>query len=347
MFKARKQMKVAVIAALVAVISILHYGALHGNLGLHILHRELYFIPILLASFWFGLRPGVLTAVVVSLIYAPHIFIYSDPHGYFVTVASQVIVFILVAVVLGWLSDRQKRQQEEILQAENLAVLGRAAVAVGYEMKDVLGALNKMFKEPEGLQCTEVDRDFYQEMARLERMVTTLSSFAPQERIETISHDLNEIIRQRLEQHLDAAREADVRLESVLDDSGCPSMVDANRIGWVLDTLIKNALEVSEPGQTIWIRSHRGGSHCRVEIEDQGQGIRPEHVGKIFTPFFTTKAKGTGLGLAACKKILRDLGGNITVTSTLGKGATFVVSIPREQRAAASLAKKLTTSASQ
>jgi K+-sensing histidine kinase KdpD len=107
--------KIALIAILVVVITVLHYGIIHANPELHILHRELYFIPILLASFWFGLRFGLTTSVVVSLIYAPHVLLYNDPHSTGLTVSSHILVFNLVAIVLGWLVDREKGQRQEIL----------------------------------------------------------------------------------------------------------------------------------------------------------------------------------------------------------------------------------------
>ena len=118
--------KIALVATLVVLIVILHYGAIHSHLELHILYRELYFLPILLASFWFGLKFGLATSIAISLLYAPHVVIYDDPHGTLLTVTSQIVVFILVAVVLGWLVDRQRRQHRELLAAERLAVLGRA-----------------------------------------------------------------------------------------------------------------------------------------------------------------------------------------------------------------------------
>jgi signal transduction histidine kinase len=329
----KRTIKITLIAALVVLITLLHYGAIRGHLGLHILHRELYFIPILLASFWFGLKFGLTTAVVVSFLYAPHVFVYDDPHGTALTVTSQILVFNLVALVLGWLTDRQKRQQQEVLEAENLAVLGRAAVAVGYEMKDILGALNRMSHQAKGMQCTELDHDFAQEMARLEGVVDTLSSFSSPERVHLLSRDLNEIVLKRVQQNRQLADKAGVHLKAVLDESGCPSRLDVDRFGWVLNNLLKNAIEVSRSGQTIHVRTHRSGLHCQVEVQDEGPGIRPEDLPKIFLPFFTTKEKGTGLGLAACRKITRDLGGDIQVASTWGEGATFTLTVPREDPA--------------
>jgi signal transduction histidine kinase len=324
--------KITIIATLTMVITILHYGAIRGHLGLHILHRELYFIPILLASFWFGLKVGITTAVVISLIYAPHVFIYNDPHGTHLTVISQVLVFNLVAIVLGWLADRQRRQQQEMVEAENLTLLGQAAVAIGYEMKDIVGALKRTtHNQKKGLQSAEFDRDFEQELGRLENVVDTLSSFASPERIEMLSTDLNKIISERIEHYQSSASKSEVTLEAQLDERGCPTRVDAGLLGRVLDNLIKNAIEASNPGQTVIVRSHRGGLTCSVEVQDQGPGIRPEHLPKMFVPFFTTKEKGTGLGLAASKKIMHDLGGDIQVASTGAEGSTFTLTIPREQ----------------
>lgn len=328
-----KPFKIALIAALVAVVTLLHYVVIPKDLELHMLYRELYFIPIMLASFWFALKFGVATSLVVSLIYAPHVFVYNGPHGTFVAVSSHILVFNLVAIVLGWLVDRRARQQQELLALENQAVLGRAAAAVGDEMKDLLGALKGLTHQTECLQCTKWDRDFELEMTRLEGMVEALSSIVPSEHVQLISRDLNEIIRERLAHHQDTARKAGITLEACLDENGCRTRTDTEKIGWILDNLIKNAMEASASGQTIQVRSHRGGTSCHVEIQDHGPGIRTEHLSKVFKPFFTTKETGHGLALAVSKKIMRDLGGDVQVASKWEEGATFTLTIPRENPA--------------
>jgi len=70
--------------------------------------------------------------------------------------------------------------------------------------------------------------------------------------------------------------------------------VDPERIAWVLDNVLKNALEVSALGQRVEIRSLRGGTECRVEVKDEGPGIRPEHLSRIFTPSSLPKTMGAG-----------------------------------------------------
>lgn len=137
--------KIGVVVVLVIAVSIRHYSTVHGKLAAHIPHRELYFIPIILASFWFGLRFGLITSLVVSLVYAPHVFAHENLRSNLLPVSFQIAVFNLVALVLGWLVERRRRQQSESLRVEKLAVLGRTAMAGGYEMKDHLNAMKRMF----------------------------------------------------------------------------------------------------------------------------------------------------------------------------------------------------------
>jgi signal transduction histidine kinase len=325
-----KPVKIAIIIVLVVVISILHYSTIHGTLGVHIPHRELYFIPILLAGFWFGLNFGLITSLAVSLIYAPHVFVHSEVENNIWPVGFQILIFNLVAVMMGMLVERGRRQQENMLSIEKLAVLGRAAIAVGHEMKDLLGALKRMSGHTKGLNCTELDRDFDREMSRLEQMVKILSSFVTTESVQLFSHDMNEIIRERIDHHKKAAGKFGVNFEMDLDEKGCPSQVNTDTIGWVFDQIILNALEASDKGKTIHIHSHRRGDDCQVEIEDEGSGIKPEHLANIFKPFFTTKKDGHGLALSASRKIMNDLGGDIQVASEYGEGAKFTVTIPRK-----------------
>jgi len=326
----KESLKIALVAALVVVTSILHYSNIHGNMEIHILHRELFFIPILLASFWFGLKFGVATAVAVSIIYAPFIFVHDSPHTSVIAVMTQILVFILVAFGLGWLVERERRQQKQMMEAESMTVLGRAAIAVGHEMKDLLGALKRIATKVEEQECDGLDENFEQEMSRLEQMVGILSSFVTTEPVQVFSRDMNEVIREKFESYEKSARKIGVNLETSLDESGCPSSVDKKAIGWVLEQIIKNALEVSDKGQTIHLRSRRSGNFCSVEIQDEGPGIKPEHLPSICKPFFTTKEMGKGLALAACRKILRDMGGDIQVASEWGHGAIFTITIPRE-----------------
>jgi class 3 adenylate cyclase len=105
--------RMVTIIALVGGISLLHYTPVAGYFGMHILHRELYFIPILMGSFWFGIKMGLVTSLAVSLVYGLHFVFQGNVHSVSLAVSSQILMFILVAVILGWMVELQKRRQRE------------------------------------------------------------------------------------------------------------------------------------------------------------------------------------------------------------------------------------------
>ena len=140
-----------------------------------------------------------------------------------------------MAIILGYLVDRQKRQHQEVLGVENMAVLGRAATAVGHEMQDLLAALKRLAGQAKELKWTELERDFGEEMARLEKMVDIISSFAPKESVQLYSYDLNMIIRAKLNEYKKSTKKAGIKLEVKLDENGCPSEVNSENIGRIID----------------------------------------------------------------------------------------------------------------
>ncbi|MEM2130570.1 MAG: ATP-binding protein, partial [Candidatus Bathyarchaeia archaeon] len=108
--------------------------------------------------------------------------------------------------------------------------------------------------------------------------------------------------------------------------------VDAAKMERVFVNLIKNAVEAMPQGGTLWVTSRKTGQNIEFIFEDTGIGIPKEKLNRIFTPLFTTKAKGIGLGLPICKRIVEAHGGKIKVESTVGKGTTFKLTIPIEPK---------------
>jgi len=107
-----------------------------------------------------------------------------------------------------------------------------------------------------------------------------------------------------------------------------PLFVDPGQIQRVFSNLIKNAFEAMPNGGELKITSRKTGKDVAVAFSDSGTGITEGDLKKLWTPFFTTKAKGMGVGLSICKKIIESHGGKIKVESTLGKGTTFTVFLP-------------------
>ncbi|MBI5579523.1 MAG: sensor histidine kinase [Deltaproteobacteria bacterium] len=326
----KKTAQIGLIVLLVLIVTILHYSSDHGALGAHISHREFYFIPILLSSLWFGLKHGLATSFAISLIYAPQVLVHSETPSNLWPVVFQIMVFNLVAIMVGFLVERSKRQQERMFVAEKSAALGRAATAVGHEMKDLLNALKSIASKTARPEGGALNQEFEKELLRLEQLVDIFSSFKTTGPLQLFSHDLNDIIRERVKHHRAVAGKNGVSFTTDLDAEGCPSRVDIETIRRVIDRIIQNALEVSVPGKAIHIHSTRKGDRCEVTIADEGPGIKPEHLPQIFKPFFTTKENGDGLALSSSQKLLRDMGGDIQVASEYGKGAIFTISVPRE-----------------
>ncbi len=107
------QTKRALIVGLTIIITVLHYNKIPGNLGMHLFHRELFLIPILMAAFWFGLKIGLASSICISLVYAPHVFLYKDPSSEWLTLLLQIVMFNLVGLILGWMVDRERKKQKE------------------------------------------------------------------------------------------------------------------------------------------------------------------------------------------------------------------------------------------
>jgi len=325
-----KLLKAGLIVSLVTAVTVLHYYGTNGDMEMHVLHRELYFIPILLASFWFGLKHGLLTAVVISLIYAPYIFLSRYGNHSVVVLAAQILVFILVGLLLGWLSDRQRKLQEGVLRDEKLAVLGQAAAIVGHEMIDNLKILKKALQPTDARPSVTTGRDIQLEIGRLETMAEVVSSFAKPEHLQIITNDLNPIVAEVVHQYQARAQRDRVSLVSHLDEEKCPARIDVERVKRIIGGLIENALDVSTSGQSIHISTERGSAFCRIQVRDEGPGIPPEHLPKMFSPFFTTKEDGSGLALSSSQYVLRKLGGDLEVEPERTRGASFAVKIPRD-----------------
>ena len=107
---------------------------------------------------------------------------------------------------------------------------------------------------------------------------------------------------------------------------------DVFALGRVYRNLILNAIQATAPGGLIVVATEAQAERVQVRIYDTGCGIPPERLGQVFEDFVTTKRRGLGLGLAISKKIVEQLGGQITVASEVGKGTTFVLDFPRTRR---------------
>ena len=226
--------------------------------------------------------------------------------------------------------------QQELLHKEKLASMGQLAAGVAHEINNPLGTIllfaEAMVKDtPKDAPRRDDLRMIVNETTRCKNIVADLLNFARQQEVlaqETDVHKLlerviEEVRRQPSFEGLEVVRRFSTDLPTI--------QADADQLQQVFINLLNNAAEAIEGGGTITLSTRSvNGYWVEIQIDDTGYGIPEEHLGKLFTPFFTTKppGKGTGLGLSIVYGIVKMHRGQITVQSQVGRGTSFTVTLP-------------------
>ncbi len=324
--------KTLVIIVSLGAISAIHLGFTGGQNGFHILHQQLFYIPLVLTSFWFGRWPGLLVAVIISTIYGPKMISQHSMEEMHMLVYAQIALYFFVAFAMGWLSDRQRKQQSELLVSERITALGKAASALSFEIRDIVGGLEKIHRISGGLKNDSANDEFLSEVVRLQRLIEALGRFAPSLDHLALSTDLNNILQHSFSKFRQEAFRKGVKLVLEADEETCPSMILQESITRIYDSLVSNAIDFSGRGDSILLRSVRGAENCILEVRDSGVGVSSEHESKLFTVFFTTKSDGYGISLSSGRKQLRSVGGDLAYEAGKHGGAIFRMIVPRENK---------------
>jgi signal transduction histidine kinase len=174
--------------------------------------------------------------------------------------------------------------------------------------------------EPIGLVQNEIER--------LSHLVQEFLDFARPSVLNLEDTDLHDIVARVVELERHAASEHNVVIHLSSPAGSTPVIADRAKVQQVVLNLLRNAIEaVGEDGE-VFVDVEYDGNGGLVRVRDTGPGIAEEAMGHIFEPFFSTKAKGTGLGMAICHSLVAQHGGTIRVESDAG-GATFAVTFPR------------------
>jgi signal transduction histidine kinase len=304
----------------------------------HSIFREFYFIPLILAAFWFGWRGALLTSGSITVFYIIFlIFYWQGISAAKVNTFIEIIFLNLVAVILGTLLEREKKQRRRAQKAENLAVIGKACSGVAHDMKTPLVAiagfarqvLKKMSQDDPQREKLDI---IHREAQRLESMVKDMLDYARPLDLRLAPTYVNQMVRESLEVAQDLAREQGVSLETQFGAAIPLTPLDAGRMKQVFINLITNAIQASPAGETVMVRSALGEGNITIDVVDRGGGIPPEQRENIFVPFFTTKNEGVGLGLSMVKNIISAHHGAVEFfdNHNPSQGVTFRITVPRE-----------------
>ncbi len=242
-------------------------------------------------------------------------------------------------------ADRAKdMMNEQVIQAGKLVSVGELAAGIAHEINNPVAVMmeetgwlqdlmeDEQYKNAEG--CVEIKRALAQirnQGVRCKGITHKLLSFAHRIDPTEQSMQANAVADEMLALSEQRARLASVRIVRDLapdlpEITGAPSELQQ-----VLINLINNAIDAMEQkGGELKLSTRRDGDHVLLVVADTGEGIPKANVARLFDPFFTTKpvGKGTGLGLSICYGIVRKMGGEIMVDSSVGQGTTFTVRLP-------------------
>jgi PAS domain S-box-containing protein len=239
--------------------------------------------------------------------------------------------------VLGIARDMTEKKllEQQVLNAEKLASVGKLSAGVAHEINNPLGGiLNCLYNLRKGTVSPERQAEYLVSMEdglrRVKKIVRQLLDFSQQHDPELAPTGVNSLIERVLALTNYAFEHGHVRLCRELSDDLPSLMADRHMIEQVLMNLILNAVQAIRGEGTVTVRSRKEEGHCVIEIEDTGCGIPGDVLHKIFDPFFTTKGQGegTGLGLSVSLGIVQRHGGDIQVRSQVGKGTLFSVRLP-------------------
>jgi signal transduction histidine kinase len=225
--------------------------------------------------------------------------------------------------------------------AQRVRSMEELSAAIAHEIRNPITAAKSLVQllaeDPGAPDAREHARVAIDELDRVERSIAHLLRFAREEPFEPVELDVNELIDSAIDLVSDRAAREHVRIER--DIERLPSaFADGEQLRKVLSNLIANALDAhaGHAGEDPFVRITAGqnlaGSELWIRVRDNGPGIPRALAGKVFRPFYTSKAGGTGLGLALAHKVLERHGGSIELVDHPGQGAEFLLVLPRRPR---------------
>jgi signal transduction histidine kinase len=235
----------------------------------------------------------------------------------------------------------RKRLENAKLQAERLATIGTMTAKVAHEIRNPLGSiklnLDLVRKEIDRLSQTsqhapEEGRELVDalraEAGRIQRVIEEYLQFARLPKPKRQPVDLKELLERKLGFLHAGLDEAKVELRCEFDPGLPHVLADEEQLWQALLNLIRNAVDAMPGGGVLTVRTHRNGALAELQVVDTGKGMTPEQTQQLFVPFFSTKATGTGLGLAMAQQIVAEHEGRIECASEVGKGTTFTLHLP-------------------
>lgn len=359
-----KNKRLWLIVLMVVIISVLHYSTTITMGYFHEFYKLLYYLPITLAAFHFGVRGGLITSLSISLIYLPHLMFQwraEFPHdiGRFL----EIILYNIIATLTGWLAENERRErtryqkaadeleksyqqlqeqseqlreiEEQLRHAERLSVMGELAASLAHEVRNPLGSIRGAVEILENdIPADNPNREFVgvlkKEVSRLNEVIDNYLGLAHRVPEKVTTFDFAAAVHSVISILAAAARKQKIHFRFQLPNGAITVRADEAKFRQVVLNLLLNALAASPAESEIHLRAdlQKVSGLLNFLIEDHGAGMTPEVLQKAMQPFFTTKANGTGLGLPISKRIVEQFGWMMNLESEAGRGTRVMIHIP-------------------
>ena len=354
-------LRLSIIAALLILVSALHYLTTTQQAGAHDVYRRLYYVPIVLGGVWFALRGGIATAILASLLYMPHV-LFHWQHNPTIALEQylEIVLYNVIGCLTGFLAQRERQQkdryqnaaetledsylklreqadqiieiEEQLRRADRLSALGELSAGMAHEIRNPLGSIKGTAEIlRDGVAADDPKLEFAEilikEVDRLNGVLEDFLRFARPTPVEHGQFLLSEVINDVLDLTRQQAIRNQVEIKVGLDDDiDIPGQ--GEQIKQVFLNLVLNALQAMPSSGVLKISSINFEHKVHIQVIDNGPGIALEDRERIFNPFMTTRDSGTGLGLAITQRIVQGHGGHIVLYSIPGQGASFTICLP-------------------
>ncbi|HYP26881.1 MAG TPA: ATP-binding protein [Blastocatellia bacterium] len=260
-----------------------------------------------------------------------HLFdVFSSP----LIIAEEYRGLILVFVDI----TESEQTQAELRRNRALSAIGTMTAQIAHEIKNPLGSIRfatELLKRGDSDGSSKQDEKTLQVIERsvdhLAAIVTELSEFARPKELNISEVDLNALLDDLVPMVADRTSARGVSIEKSFAGDGLRGKFDATELRKLFLNLIINSIDACEPGGRVKVQTRVDGANSvLVEISDNGAGMEPETLRRLFEPFYTTKKNGTGLGMAIARKIAELHRGDLRIKSKLGEGTVATVRLPRD-----------------
>lgn len=242
-------------------------------------------------------------------------------------------------------ASERVRLEEQLVQSEKLAAMGLLAQSMAHELGNPLSIMTSTLQyvrdqlgQTGHTTLTGAMDVIMESVNQMRELLLDLSGFTGAQRPRFAATDLRRALSQVLALIQREAEQHNIQIVRHFDDHLPECEVDTREIKQLFLNLLKNAIEAMPGGGRLSVTmglvppaTPESAAAIRLEIADTGVGMSDSEMRSIFRPFYSTKPKGTGLGLPFCRRVAEEHGGEITVSTQFGKGSTFVVILPVKQ----------------